>query len=241
MAGKCAEVYFPSLKMAFGHWTCRVICLRCFFLMIFVGFAPSCFNPFFPPTDSPPSSSTLTSTSLRGSPQSIIRQLIDAYQKKDLELYQDLFSLKQDFRFYISPTFASEHVDPTCEKVDSICSYILGKGLSCLKYWTYSQEMKSHARMFEKADQISLTISSISPSDIRYIVDKNGDTTNVEIIMRDGSLEIDEQVQIDKDGNRTQAQNLIPNLGEQVFYLERDSQNPGLWVIWKWFDLNTMM
>jgi hypothetical protein len=235
---RAGEVYIPSVNQAIRRWMCGGAFLKYFLFMIILGSAFSCFNPFFPPTDVPPANSALTSNSLRSTPKGVVQQLINAYQKRDFELYQDLFSGKKDFLFFISPGFIPQNVIPKNGKVDSMCSYIIGRGLSYLDYWTYFDEMKSHTRLFDQAEQVTLTFSGID--EIRYIVKGNRDTTNVEIIVRDGALEIIGKVYYDKDGNRSQDIYSVPSLGEQVFYLERDSQNPGLWVIQKWFDLNTM-
>jgi hypothetical protein len=204
-----------------------------FYLILFNTF--SCFNPFFPPTDNPPVSSTLRST-----PQGIIKQLVDAYQKKDLVLYKELFSGKQDFRFYVPQGFSSPNVITTCEKVDSICFYVLAQGLTCLNYWTYTEEMKSHMNLFnpDNTEQIRLTLPTLDPADVRYIISDKNETTYVELLISGGQLEINGKVQIDNEGNRYQDQFTVDDIGKQVFYLERDPDNHSLWVIFKWFDLS---
>jgi hypothetical protein len=199
----------------------------------------SCFNPFFPPTDSPPASNSLRST-----PQGIINQLVDAYQKRDYYLYRDLFSESQDFRFYVYPGFSSEKdkLVQTCEKVDSMCAYILSKGLTCLKYWTYSDEMLSHTKLLnpDNVEKIQLSFSSLDPGDIRFIINGNHETTNVEVIMRNGTLNVDTKAFVGDDGNSYQDHYYVDDIGEQVLYLEKDPKNPALWVILKWFDLKAI-
>jgi hypothetical protein len=91
--------------------------------------------------------------------------------------------------------------------------------------------------MFEQADQISLMINPLNNQDVRFRANGTGDTTSVEIILRGGSLTISQPVQYDADGYPFQNQISAPDIKEQVFYLERDPQNPALWVIAKWFDL----
>jgi hypothetical protein len=202
----------------------------------------SCFNPFFPQTGIPPSSSVRpTDNTLRSTPLGVIRQLIDAYQKKNIDLYRELFSVQQDFRFYVPPGFESIHLIKTCERVDTaLCSYIASKGLTCVNYWTYAEEMRSHAHLFEQAEQITLNCTSIESDDIRYISNENHETTNVEIIMRGGALTVDDQIQSDDQGNTYQYTYEVADIGQQVFYLEKDPQNKSLWVIQKWFDLQSM-
>jgi hypothetical protein len=194
----------------------------------------SCYNPFFPPMGLPLSNNGAT---LRSTPQGVIQQLNNAYNNLDIDLYKDLFSQQQDFRFYIAPAFDSCTHVVSCEIVDSTCHEILSKeGLTCLKYWTYTQEMESHTSMFAKAEAISLNISPLNNQDIRAITSGNGETTGVEIIVRGGSLNITENI-MDESGDYYQNVDELGDIKEQVFYLERDPQNSALWVIKKWFDL----
>ena len=62
----------------------------------------SCYNPFFPPLGLPVNNNGST---LRSTPQGVIQQLNNAYNNKDIDLYKDLFSQQQDFRFYVAPSF----------------------------------------------------------------------------------------------------------------------------------------
>jgi hypothetical protein len=98
--------------------------------------------------------------------------------------------------------------------------------------------MDSHTKMFEQADEISLRMSPLNNQDIRYTANGNGETTNVEIILRGGGLDIAEPIQYFSDGSSYQYHDVVDDIGEQVFYLERDPQNPTLWVIYKWFDMS---
>jgi hypothetical protein len=194
----------------------------------------SCYNPFFPPMGLPLSNNGAT---LRSTPLGVIQQLNNAYNNLDIDLYKDLFSQQQDFRFYIAPTFDSCTHVVSCEIVDSTCNEILAKeGLTCLKYWTYTQEMESHTSMFAKVEAIYLSIIPPNNQDIRAITSGNGETTGVEIIVRGGRLNITENV-VDENGYSFQNIDELDDIKEQVFYLERDPQNPALWVIAKWFDL----
>ena len=105
-------------------------------------------------------------------------------------------------------------------------------------YWTYTQEMISHANLFEQAYEIYLNVSPPSNQDIRYTTNGSGETTNVEVILRGGSMDITEPIQYFSDGSSYQNHDQVDDIGEQVFYLERDPQNPALWVIYKWFDMS---
>lgn len=174
---------------------------------------------------------------LRSTPQGVIQQLNNAYNNKDIEAYKDLFSQNQDFRFYIPQSFDTvTNVAITYEIIDSTCYEIIKNGLIGAYYWTYSQEMESHSNMFEQAQEISLLINPLNNQDIRYIANGSGETTEVEVVLRGGSLNITENV-VDENGNNFQNIDELGDIKEQVFYLERDPQNSALWVIKKWFDL----
>lgn len=198
----------------------------------------ACLNPFFPPSGLPPEIPYKPINSyLRSTPQGVVQQLINAYDKKDINQYKDLFSTLQNFRFYVAPGFTSTHVVKTCELVDSLCYEVKSKGLSCVYYWTFTQEMVSHANLFDQADEILLMINPVDNQDVRYITNGNRETTNVEIVLRGGRLEITKQVEYDIEGIPYKDQIIVEDIGEQVLYLERDPQNYSLWVIFKWFDL----
>jgi hypothetical protein len=212
----------------------RVVLL--FATVAFLAFL-SCYNPFFPPMGLPVNNNGST---LRSTPQGVLQQLNNAYNNKDIDLYKDLFSQQQDFRFYIAPRFEDSciHVVSTCELIDSTYYEVMSKGLSCMKYWMYSREIDSHTKMFEQADEISLRMSPLSNQDIRYTTNGNHETTAVEIILRGGNLNIVEVVKYDENGYPYQNTDEVDDIGEQVFYLERDPQNRALWVIFKWFDMS---
>ena len=207
-----------------------LLCVACSVLL-------SCYNPFFPPMGLPVNNNGST---LRSTAQGVIQQLNNAYNNKDIDSYKDLFSQQQDFRFFIAPRFVDSciHIVKTCGLVDSICYEIIAKGQTCMYYWTYAQEMDSHTKMFEQADEISLRMSPLNNQDIRYTANGNGETTNVEIILRGGGLDIAEPIQYYSDGSSYQYHDVVDDIGEQVFYLERDPQNLALWVIYKWFDMS---
>jgi hypothetical protein len=51
-------------------------------------------------------------------------------------------------------------------------------------------------------------------------------------------MDITEPSQYFPDGSSYQNHDQVDDIGEQVFYLERDPENPELWVIYKWFDMS---
>jgi hypothetical protein len=197
----------------------------------------SCDNIFFPSTGKPLSGGTLRST-----PQGILQQLILAYQNQRIDLYSDLFSTSKDFRFYVSPSFASEYNNgqpnsKPLEIIDTMYEYIIQHGISSCNYWTYNEEIQIHTNLFTKSSSITFAPQP-SILQIRYMTNNNGDTTNVEVVIKDGEIDIFSEIYYDSENNRYEDKYVI-NIDTQVFYLERDPNNNRLWVIQKWFDLGS--
>ncbi len=193
-----------------------------------------CFDPFFPQTGEPQTAGIGRST-----PAGTIQQLFTAYETRQIGLFMDLFSPLKDFRFYVSPSFqadyAKEHGDALLETIDSMFSYVREvKGISQMYYWTYDDEIEIHENLFADAIDISLQVNPqpIDTNAINYFKAPDG-TQYAEVIVRDGEF----LVRVNT-GDQTVADYYV-DIGEQVFYLEKDPQNPSLWVIAKWFDLGT--
>jgi len=196
----------------------------------------SCNNIFFPDTGSP------LSGTLRNTPQGVVQQLILAYKNQRIDLYTDLFSSTKDFRFYVSPSFASEYNNgkpdsKPLEVIDTMYQYVVQHGISSCNYWTYTEEIQIHTNLFSKSSQITFATQPVI-NQIRYMTNSNGDTTNVEIVIQDGEIDILSEIYYDAEYNRY-ADEYIIYIDTQVFYLERDPDDNSLWVIQKWFDLGT--
>jgi len=193
-----------------------------------------CFNPFFPPTGEPQ-----TVGMARSTPAGTVQQVFQAYETRQINLYQDLFSPTKDFRFYVSPSFQADYAKEwgtsDIETIDSMFSYVrVVKGISQMYYWTYDDEIDIHDNLFSQAIEILYTVSPqpIDTSDIRYFKASDG-TQYAEVIVRGGTMEIRVST-----GDLTEVDYFV-DIGEQAFYLEHDPRNSALWVIAKWFDLGT--
>lgn len=193
-----------------------------------------CFDPFFPPTGEPQNVNVARST-----PAGTVQQLFTAYETRQIGLFMDLFSPVKDFRFYVSPSFqadyARERGNALLETIDSMFSYVREvKGISQMYYWTYDDEIEIHNNLFSQAMDIGYAVNSqpIDTNAINYFKAPDG-TQYAEVIVRGGEL----QIRVNT-GDQTVADYYV-DIGEQVFYLEKDPQNPSLWVIAKWFDLGT--
>jgi hypothetical protein len=191
-------------------------------------------NPFFPPSGEP-----LKGDIGRTTPAGTIAQLFRAYETRQINLFMDLFSASKDFRFYVSPSFAADyaksHGSVNIETIDPAFQYVRSRGITQAYYWTYDEEIQIHNNLFTQAVDIGFTVypQPIDTNTITYIHGPDG-TDYAEVVSRGGALSI--QVKMEWSGTVTEYK---VDIGEQVFYLEKDPQNPSLWVIAKWFDLGT--
>jgi hypothetical protein len=184
-----------------------------------------CRNPFFPPTGMPDKA-----PSLRIKPEGVMNQLIIAYQTKDLFLFKDLFPSSNTFRFYVSPSFVTSYNSGTRNYAnppdlrDTLLLYT--SEFSYYYYWTQEVEIRSHKTFFLKAATINFT----QKPDLQYrpILNEKGDTTNFEVKMTNGEIDI---------VTASPAEEYIIAIEKQVFLLERDVDS--LWVIRKWYDFGS--
>ena len=159
-------------------------------------------------------------------------QLINAYETKDLYLFQDLFPASKTFRFYVSPSFVTSYQSGTRDYVnppelrDTLLIHT--SEYSYYYYWTQDVEIRSHKNLFMKAATITFTQK---PSlEYRPILNEAGDTTHFEVLMTNGEIDIVTAIPVDE---------YIISIEKQVFLLERDSENTSLWVIRKWYDFGS--
>ena len=191
-------------------------------------------NPFFPPSGEP-----LKGDSGRTTPAGTIAQLFRAYETRQINLFMDLFSATKDFRFYVSPSFAPDyaksHGNVNIETIDPAFQYVRGRGVTQAYYWTYDEEIQIHNNLFTQAVTIGFSVypQPIDTNTITYLHGPDG-TYYAEVVSRGGALTI----QVKTEWSMTVIEYKV-DIGEQVFYLEKDPQNPSLWVIAKWFDLGT--
>jgi hypothetical protein len=170
-------------------------------LMAAAALIGDCRNPFFPHLGTPHSGSPL-----RATPMGVITQLINSYEQRRIDLFEDLFPVSNTFRFYVSPSFVSlyqsegkYYVNPP-EPRDTLLQYI--GAFPYYYYWTQDVEVQSDKRLFTQAQSIEFTLNpNVNPGDFRYIINGNGDTTNVEVLMTDGRI----AMEIDLGGGNTEA------------------------------------
>jgi hypothetical protein len=193
-----------------------------------VFFICSCRDPFFMPTGEP-----YKTESLRSRPEGVIKQLINSYEQQRIDLYEDLFPQSGLFRFYVSPQFTSTYLTRSYanppESTDVRLQFISAN--SYYYYWTQNIEIQSHKKLFSQASSIVFSVQpDFDPNRFHYLVNEKGDTTNVEIELLNGTIDITVTI----DGMLDQYPVAID---KQVFLLERDADN--LWVIRKWYDFGS--
>ena len=192
--------------------------------MICMLITAACRNPFLPPTGVPVN----FNNEMRSTPQGVINQLIDAYENRQIDLYEDLFPRDGSFRFFVAPVYYdsegekyrqfSEAGDPRLQFISQNDSYY---------YWEQDGEIERHARLFSRTLDIQFLMKPFI-AEIRKFVD-NGDSLS-ELKVTGGLLEISYYKSIDT----IQVFSTEPK--EQVFLLSKDDED--LWVISKWYDFS---
>lgn len=196
------------------------------FITVLLAFT-GCRIPFFPETGKPTKSHHSRST-----PEGLISQLVQSYESRRRDLFEDL--LADSFRFYVAPSFKNAFIaaypNSDREAPDTALRFI--DNSESYYFWTKSLEIQSHSKLLSN-DKVS-EIKFYSPLEIsskRYAVAKNGDTVNVELLTNGGAFEIR------ITHSATEMLVYAVSIEKQVFYLERDSER--LWVIRKWYDLSS--
>jgi hypothetical protein len=178
----------------------------------------------------------LRTVSLRSTPAGVIDQLVKAYEEQRIDLYTDLFPASGSFRFYVSPQFVSTfqsmpfYNDNLREVRDTLLRYIGNDPY--YYYWTQDIEVQAHRNLFSQAISINFSEQpNVNPGDFNYIVNSHGDTTNVEMLMTGG------QINIIWSTPENGFEEDVIEVDKQVFFLEKDAHN--LWVIRKWYDFGS--
>jgi hypothetical protein len=239
-AGKQPEIIFFSIERTVvliikntGHNQTGFRAIRLAMIAPVVFLFCFCRDPFFPSIGVP-----YKVESLRAAPEGVITQLINAYEQQRIDLYEDLFPRSGLFRFYVSPKFQSTYLtrpyaNPP-ESTDVRLQFISAN--SYYYYWGQDLEIQSHKKLFSQASSIVFSPPP-DPGRFHYLVNEKGETTNVEIELTNGNIDITVSI----DGAVDQYPVAIE---KQVFLLERDSENQipenrRLWVIRKWYDFGS--
>jgi len=193
----------------------------------------SCDSLLLPPTGFPEDGPNPRST-----PTGAIEHLFRAYEDRRIDLFTELLPKNGTYRFFISPDYSDAYA--ATHSTDAIIARIEEDQYAYVTpgnyyYWGHESELAKHRRLFSMADAIEFTeYPIINEHNFRYRVDKNNDTTQVEVRTTAGELCIsfrDTLYCTQKEGQ------------SQIFLLERETDRKTgdkLWVIKDWFDLNSI-
>jgi hypothetical protein len=191
-------------------------------------FVVSCANnPFLSDTGKPIDTSP-------DSPLSVLDNLLDAYETQRIDSFEELF-LADSFKFYLSPQLVESGISPNVtvnsEQIDTSFVHVSAGTYS---YWTYDSEVRSHRRLFDRANSIRVSIEPLYDElDLVYHVDALGDTVGAEVVMRGGEMTLD----VPRENEAYIIDIFTIDIDQQVFYMVPVE---GLgWLIKKWFDLGT--
>jgi hypothetical protein len=200
-----------------------------------VGCFFTCGSPFFPDTGTP-----VAGPELRATPEGTVRQLVQSYENRRFDLFEELLYSPEDFRFYVEldPLVYSGltkiSTDRT-EKVDLDNDYILDGEYV---YLTYSEETAIHRKLFLQATDITfekrlevLTVEYPTPQREPSLFTDSANTAIAMVRTDDASIRISAEL---LKQTYPEGWYVFP-VGPQVFYLKKDAE--GLWRILLWFEL----
>ena len=186
----------------------------------------TCRNPFVPPTGVPVAIDT---TEPRATPQGLVNQLIDAYENRQIDLYEDLFPADGSFKFFVAPSFTDDYKnrpDALNEPGDSLLQFVSQS--ERYYYWTQKKEIESCTRLFTQAASIEFIRKPYIESVRKFVA---GNDSAAELKVGGGELTIGQYV------NVTTVMLYTVYITDQIFLLGKDAN--GLWVIRKWYDFST--
>lgn len=204
----------------------------------------SCFDPFFPPTGVPQ-----INTALRSTPEGLLEQLVNSYEGRRIDMFQDLFIPDNSFRYYVMPNVIEDlslnnlKSIASSQVIDSSTPFI--EINSTYSYTTYNDELDIHRNLFT-ADEITFT-EPLEADSVNYtfhadtVVTDTGtgkdtvvyDTTAATVRTQASSINITSSI-LEQQGY---PKTYDFDVGAQVFCLVRDSRDKTKWVIAKWFEL----
>lgn len=193
-------------------------------LIVLLLLVSACRNPFLPPTGVP-----IDNTGpLRATPQGVITQLVDAYENRQIDLYQDLFPTDGSFKFYVAPAFVEKYkeryTEPS-EPGDSLMQFVSQSDR--YYYWTQEVEVANTKRLFSGALSIEFSSKPSIQNLRRFVAD--GDSL-AEMNVGGGILKIGVYLDI----NTIKIYSVY--IDDQIFLLAKNEK--GLWVIRKWYDFS---
>jgi hypothetical protein len=181
-----------------------------------------CGSPFLPVTGVPPEQPV--DLHMRSTPEGIIKQLIESYETRSIELFTDLFPDDSSFQFFIAPDYFSA-IDINKYDYEERDQRLMHLADNKYYYWTQTREIDKHRRLFDYIDEIEFV--SEPTLEVRVFTD-NGERM-AEVLATSGEMEVS-----DNQGSRIVIYRV--KIEKQVFLMQKDADN--LWVIRKWYDFS---
>jgi hypothetical protein len=216
-----------------------------------------CYNPFFPPMGDP-----VPAPVQRGTPAGVVKQLIQSYESRRIDLFRDLFDADGSFRFYVPQSSIQEmglsHIHSTATLEIALTYPAFIDSGTPYEYIRFSDEVALHNNMFENAELISFTKdptvdsvvytdslvrvdtltyvecdSVLGKCDTVVVPDSVFDTLRVAMRTREAEVLVSSDILTPV----FQQGSYTFTLPRQAFFLKRDPADRTLWVIDKWFEL----
>jgi hypothetical protein len=195
-----------------------------------------CGTPFFPQTGDPPSE-----VQLRLTPEGVVQQLVNSYESRRFDLFEELLYSEQDFRFYVEldPNIYTGLTHIQTDRTENVklnSNYVQN---GAYVYLTYSDEVNIHRKLFQNAQDITFD-DRLQVVTVEYLRSLNSDSSALDstnaayaVVRTDNaSIRITADIIDAAYGDPT---HVFP-VGKQVFYVKKDSD--GLWRILYWFELD---
>jgi hypothetical protein len=181
-----------------------------------------CFNPFFPEKGTPPRTES--------SPERTVQLLKEAYEQKDIYLFENLIYLQSEFSSY---TEVSEDYSMGLGKIsfapkvfiDTI--FAANRFLPQNRYYfelKWADEHNIHERMFKSSEEIVFLMPfSAAAGGVQYEI-AGGDTVSALVKTQSSQMRV-----------RYEKNDFTVDVTGQVFAMKKSN---GVWKIWKWIELN---
>jgi len=196
-------------------------------ILIFIQFSAiplliSCFNPFFPEKGPPPR--------MESTPERTIQLLKEAYEQKDIRLFENLIYSQSEFSSYteVSEDYSMGLREISRKpKVSIDTLFAANRFLTPNRYYFelgWSDEHKIHGKMFELSEEIVFLMPfSAAAGNVLYEI-SSGDTI-LALVKTQSS-----QMRVKSGGNDWSV-----DVTGQIFAMKKSN---GAWKIWKWIEQN---
>lgn len=191
--------------------------LKTVFYLFIISLA--CYNPFFPETGAP----LEEVIHIMDTPSKTIQKLQQDYEYKNLNHFKDTLLFDNSFKYYVADNFAIGNELTKIKDFEILENelYVANTRYLVVKY---SEEVRLHKNMFEKASDISFSQPlTIADSEIQY--------TDLDSMEAYAKLN-ETTITIELESGKVEFE-----IENQVFHLKKDTTD-SQWKIYRWFELN---